>query len=87
MMTILLIMGMGAMMSGDFGMFYAVTRNSGALYPTTDIIDTYIFRSMLTMNNFGMSTAVGIYQSGVGFILLLITNYIVRKVQPDYAIF
>jgi len=87
MITILLIFSVGGMMSGDFGLFYVVTMNTAMLYETTDIIDTYIFRSLLTATNYGTLTAAGIYQSGVGFLLLLLTNWIVRKLEPDNAVF
>lgn len=83
---------MGVLMIGkifyaDFGMFYFLPRNSGMLYPVTDVIDTYVFRMLRVMGNIGMSSAVGLYQSVVGFILVLITNLIVKKKNRDYALF
>ena len=62
-------------------------NNSGALYSVTDVIDTYIYRGLTNMGNLGMSTAAGLYQSVVGFILILIVNQVVRKLDPDSAMF
>ena len=72
---------------GDFGLFYSVPRDSGVLYPVTNVIDTYIFRALKDEVNYGMSSAAAFYQSIVGFILLMTSNAIVRKVSPDYALF
>ena len=87
MMTILLILAVGGIFRGDFGLFYTVTQNNGALYPVTDVIDTYIYRGLTTLNNTGMSTAAGLYQSVVGFILVMLTNKIVTKIEPENALF
>lgn len=85
--TIQLIMSVGSMFRGDIGLFYTVTMNNGALYPVTDVIDTYVFRALTKMNNPGMATAAGLYQSVVGLILILISNKIVTKFDPDSALF
>lgn len=84
MMTILQI---GKIFYSDFGMFYFLTRNSGALYATTDVIDTYVYRALRVTGNIGTSAAAALYQSVVGFILVLITNLIVKKRDKNYAIF
>ena len=84
MMTLLSI---GRIMSSDFGLFYQVPMNSGALYATTQTIDTYVYRALMQMQDFGMSSAAGLYQSLVGFVLVLVCNYIVRKKSPDNALF
>jgi putative aldouronate transport system permease protein len=86
-MTILTILNIGHIFRADFGMFYQVTRDTGALYPTTDVIDTYVFRALRQMGNVGMSSAVGLYQSVVGFILIITTNAIVKKIEPDNSLF
>lgn len=83
-MTVLMI---GKIFYADFGMFYFLPRNSGTLYPVTDVIDTYVFRSLRVTGNIGMSSAVGLYQSILGFILVLVTNLIVKKKNEDYALF
>ena len=64
-----------------------MTRNVGVLYPTTDVIDTYIYRALMKVGDIGMSSAVGLFQSVVGFVLILVTNLIVRKIEPDNALF
>lgn len=86
-MAITLIMSIGNIFRGDFGLFYTVTKNSGALYPVTDVIDTYIYRGLMNMGNVGMSAAAGFYQSVVGFIAILFANKVVSKVDPDSAMF
>ena len=87
---IIIIMGLlevGKIFRADFGLFYNVTRNVGALYPTTDVIDTYVFRALMNQGNIGMSSAVGLFQSVVCFITLMVTNAIVSKISPDNALF
>ena len=85
--TILSITKIGGIFRADFGLFYQVTRDVGALYPTTDVIDTYIFRTMRELGDMGMSSAVGFLQSVVGLIMVVITNAIVKKIEPDNAMF
>lgn len=85
--TIMLILNIGNIFNADFGLFYSVTQNSGPLYPVTDVIDTYIYRGLMTLNNVGMSTAAGLYQSAVGFVLVLLANKIVSKISPENAMF
>ncbi len=84
---ILTILNIGSIFSADFGLFYQVPRDSGPLYSVTNVIDTYVYRGLMTMGDIGMSTAAGLYQATVGFILILITNYIVRKIDEDNALF
>lgn len=84
MMTLLQI---GKIFYADFGMFYFLTKDSGMLYPTTDVIDTYVFRALRVSGNIGMSSAVGLYQSVVGFLLVLGSNLVVRKIDKDSALF
>lgn len=89
-MPIIVLMGLlmiGKIFYADFGMFWFLPRNSGILYSVTDVIDTYVFRMLRVMGNIGMSSAVGLYQSLVGFILVLITNLIVKKRNKEYALF
>jgi len=82
-----LIRSVGHIFRADFGLFYTVPRDSGVLYPVTDVLDTYIYRGLKTLNNPGMSTAAGLYQSVVGFILVLVANHIVTKIDSDSAMF
>ena len=82
-----LIMSLGGIFRGDFGLFYSVTKDSGRLYAVTDVIDTYIYRGLTKLSNVGMSTAAGLYQSVVGLVLVLAVNAIVNKIDPDSAMF
>ena len=83
----LTLMSIGRIFYSDFGLFYQVPQNSGALFATTQTIDTYVYRGLMELNDVGMSAAAGLYQSIVGFILVLIANKIVRKVDADNALF
>lgn len=83
MMTILAI---GRIFYSDFGLFYQVPMNSGAVFSTTNTIDTYVYRGLMTLGDIGMSSAAGLYQSAVGFILVVASNLIVRKFSPDNAL-
>ena len=83
---IMLILNLGNIFRGDFGLFYNVPQNNGALYEYTDVIDTYIYRALTTLGNTGMSAAAGLYQSVVGFILILAANSIVRKLDEESAL-
>ena len=85
--TIQLIMSIGGMFRGDMGLFYNVTMNNGALYPVTDVIETYVYRALTSVNNPGMATAAGLYQSVVGLILIIIANKVVTKIDSDSALF
>jgi putative aldouronate transport system permease protein len=85
--SITIIIAMGNIFRGDFGLFYLVTKNTGRIYPVTDVIDTYIYRGLTQLSNVGMSTAAGLYQSVVGLVTVLVTNWIVTKIDPDSAMF
>ena len=84
--TMLTLMAVGRIFYSDFGLFYQVPMNQGALYSTTNTIDTYVFRGLLQQGNISMSAASGLYQSVVGFILVLAANLAVRKADPDSAL-
>lgn len=83
-MTMMTILGIGGLFSGDFGLFYQVPKNSGLLYETTDFINTYTYRALLD-GSLSQSAAVGLFQSVVGLFLVVTTNTIVRKVSPENA--
>jgi len=85
--VILFLLAIGTIMKGDFQMFWQVTGNNPMVLETTDVIDTYVTRSLLTLQEFGMTSAAGLYQSGISFVLVLIANRLVKKVEPDYALF
>ncbi len=82
-----IILAMGSIFRGDFGLFYVVTKNSGRLYGVTDVIDTYIYRGLTQLSNVGMATAAGLYQSVVGLAITLAVNAIVNRIDPDSAMF
>lgn len=71
----------------DFGLFYNIPRNSGALYDVTQVLDTYIYNGLTSTGDFGMTAAAGLYQSVVGFVLLMITNTVARRFDSDSALF
>lgn len=81
------LLSLGGIFRSDFGLFYQLTRDIGILYPTTDVIDTYIFRALKTNADVGMSAAVGFFQSVVGFVTIITANAIVKKIEKDNAIF
>lgn len=83
----LTLMSIGRIFYSDFGLFYQVPQNSGALFSTTQTIDTYVYRGLMELNNVGMSAAAGLYQAVVGFALVLIANTIVRKMDSENALF
>ncbi len=84
---LLTIMAVGNIFRGDFGMIYAVTGDRAMLYATTDVIDTYVYRIFRTNNSLDMSTAVSFLQSVVGLVMVMTTNLIVKKVEPESALF
>jgi putative aldouronate transport system permease protein len=83
----LTLMAVGRIFYSDFGLFYQVPMNQGALYSTTNTIDTYVYRGLLQLGNISMSAAAGLYQSVVGFVLVLGANLLVRKIDKDSALF
>ncbi|ALS28585.1 sugar ABC transporter permease [Paenibacillus sp. 32O-W] len=85
--TIMTLLAIGRIFYSDFGLFYQVPLNSGPLQPATDVIDTYVYRGLMTLGDIGMSSAAGLYQSLVGFILVLLSNYIVSRRNRDQALF
>lgn len=85
--SILTLLSIGRIFYADFGLFYNLPRETGILFRTTDVIDTYVFRSLRNMGDMGMSSAIGLYQSLVGFILVLSSNLIVKKLNSDNALF
>ncbi|AZS18183.1 ABC transporter permease [Paenibacillus lutimineralis] len=85
--TILTLLMIGRIFYSDFGLFYQVPLNSGSLMPVTNTIDTYVYRALINLGDYGMSSAAGLYQAIVGFILVMLSNSIVRKVDKDNALF
>ena len=84
---ILVLFSLGSIMHGNFGLFWNLVGNNAALFSTTDIIETSVYRMVLSQNNFTTSTAVGLYQSLFGFAFVMTANWIVRRINKDYALF
>ena len=84
---IMLLMGIGRIFYGDFGMIYGIVADNGVLFPTTDVIDTYSYRTLRQVGNLSMSSAVVLYQSVMGLITIVVFNWIVRKTEPDVRLF
>ena len=85
--TIMLLMSCARIFASDFGLFYQVPQNSGALYNVTQTIDTYVYRGLMQNGDLGMSSAAGLFQSVLGFILVMTANYLVRKADNESALF
>lgn len=83
---IMMILAVGGIMGGDFGLFFQLPRNSGALYPVTNVISTYTYY-LFRDGNFSLSAAVGLFQNVVGLVLTLGTNAIVKKINPENAMY
>ena len=83
----LTIMSLGRMFASDFGLFYQVPMNTGTLYTATTTIDTFVYRAMMEDHDVGRSLAAGFLQSILGFVVVMLTNTIVRKVDSDSALF
>ena len=85
--VILLLFALGGIVKGNFGLFYNIVGTNPILYETTDIIETYVYRATMTDFNFMTASAVGLYQSIVGFVIVMVVNYIVKRIEPDYSLF
>lgn len=85
--TILTILKIGNIFRADFGLFYQLTRDVGQLYSTTDVMDTYIYRTLKVWNDVSLSSAAGLLQSVVGFVLVIVTNTVTKRIDKDCALF
>jgi len=86
-MMIMVLLAIGNIFRGDFGLFYQTVKSSALLQPVTDVIDTYVFRLLITNSDVGVSAAAGLYQSILCFITINICNGLVKKLDPDYALY
>lgn len=85
---ILVLFSIGGILKGNFGLVYNLVGTANPmLQPTTDIIETFVYRSLMNQFNFPAASAAGLFQSVVGFIIVMIANFTVRKIEPDYALF
>ncbi|MCR5773281.1 MAG: ABC transporter permease subunit [Butyrivibrio sp.] len=87
MITVMLLLSVGGIMHSDTGLFYQVTRNTGILYETTQVIDSYVLNAIMKNSNFGFTAATTFFQSIVGLLLMLLANGIVKKIAPDNSLF
>jgi len=85
--SIMTLLSIGKIFYSDFGLFFFVPREVGQLFPVTQVIDTYVYRMLRVSGDIGMSSAAGLYQSTMGFILVLLSNFIVKKINPENSIF
>ena len=88
--VLLILLGIGNMFRGDFAMIYQLTGDnttSGSLRSTTDVIDTFVFRAMRVNGQYGLSAAIGLCQSLMGLVLVLVTNGLIKRYDKDLAIF
>ena len=85
--VILILFALGGIVKGNFGLFYNIIGSNSILYGTTDIIETFVYRATMTDFNFSTASAVGLYQSIIGFVIVMVVNYIVKKIEPDYSLF
>lgn len=83
----LTMLAIGRIFNSDFGLFYQVPMRSGILYSVTQTIDTYVYRGLLERNDMAASTAAGVFQSIIGFILIMGSNALVRKIDRESALF
>ncbi len=86
-MVLLTLLALGNMIRADFGLFFQFTRDSKSLYAVTDVIDTYVFRALRNLGNVGMSSAASLYQSVVGLVMILLANWLVRKIDSGNELF
>ena len=86
-LIIIFLLNLGKVLRGDFQMFYQIIGMNGQLYDITDVIDTYVFRSLLSGTDMGMTAAATLYQSVMCFVIINIANAVVKKIDPDYALF
>jgi len=85
--VILLLFAVGGIVKGNFGLFYNLVGANSVLFKTTDIIETYVYRALMNNFNFSQGSAVGLFQSLVGFAVVMIANGVVKRIEPDYSLF
>ena len=84
---ILLLFALGGIVRGNFGLIYNTVGTNPLLYSTTDIIETYVYRATIVDFNFSTASAVGLYQSLIGFAMVMTVNWVIKKIEPDYSLF
>ena len=87
MITMMLLLSIGRIFNSDFGLFYQVPLGSGMIIDTTQTIDTFVYRALMVSNNIGQSSAASVFQAVIGFVLVLLSNLLVRKINPENSLF
>lgn len=87
MVSVRLLLGLGSIMHSDTGLFFEVTKNTGALYPTTQVLDSYLLNAITKTTSYGQTAAATLYQSVIGLVMVVGVNLIVRKISPEDALF
>lgn len=87
MVVVMTLLGLGSIMHSDTGLFFQVTKNVGALYPATQVLDSYVLNAIANTVDYGMTAATTFYQSVVGFVMVVGTNLVVRRIDPESALF
>ncbi len=87
MIMLLFILSLGRIFNADFGLFFQVPRAAGPLIPTTQVLDTFVYRALIRLGDIGMSSAAAFVQSVVGFVTILSVNLVVRRIKPEWSIF
>lgn len=85
--VIMILLSVGSIFRGNFSMFYQIIGNNGLLFNSTDVIDTFVFRSLMKTQEVGMASAAGLYQSVLCFAIIMITNGVIKRVDSEYALF
>jgi len=85
--TLMVLLGIGRMFFADFGLFFQVPMNSGAIFDVTNVIDTFVYRALMNSGDIGMSSAASTFQAFVGFVLVVLSNWIVKRIDREKAIF
>ena len=87
MIIMMLLLSIGRIFNSDFGLFYQVPLGSGMIIDTTQTIDTFVYRALMVSNNIGQSSAASVFQAVIGFVLVLLSNLLVRKINPENSLF
>ena len=85
--VIMVLLAIGGIFRGDFGMFYQIVGNNQLLLASSDILDTYVYRSLISGTNMGMTAAASLLQSVLCFITITTVNFAVKKIEPDYSLY
>ena len=83
----LMLFAVGGIMRGNFDLFWQTVGNNGRLFPVADIIDTYVYRTLMMSNDIGLSSAASLYQSVFGLVFVITVNAVVKKLNSEYALF